>query len=224
MEISEKQKKYDELILKFEKYCHSNSCSLFNEDLKKLKTDEIRYIVLGDNPGNNEKDLNRYFVGKSGIALRSLFEAKLVEKFSSEVLVLNKTSFPSTTTKELWNMVFSNKIECLFIKDQVYMAHFLKELNEILEIRILIFGTPKNYESIGITNTETTPFATFFKYLRKFNSFENIFFFNHPSMLCLFESITIEMYEDNCFEKYLFDLGSNRRKEIIGNKKNLALR
>jgi hypothetical protein len=65
--------------------------------------DEIRLILVGDNPGRREQETGRYLVGPSGKIAEGFFRgaAELGIDFRKNVLILNKTPVHTPRTAEL---------------------------------------------------------------------------------------------------------------------------
>ena len=67
------------------KYC-------FNEQNYDLPT--LKFIIVGDNPGNIEYKENKFFIGPSGQVLREHFcSNELVGNFENECIIYNKFLF-----------------------------------------------------------------------------------------------------------------------------------
>ena len=67
------------LIEKFKSKCdawnqNENIDIVFNKRLENINLSEIKYIIVGDNPGGSEKEENEYLVGSAGIVTRLFFE------------------------------------------------------------------------------------------------------------------------------------------------------
>jgi len=112
----------------------------FNKDWGNLSEDnlKIKYIVVGDNPGKNERENNPYFIGNSGQSLRNFFEEKLNITFNTEVLVFNKTPIYTNATEKLKNIQRDFLVKSLEIS-----ASTICEIQKELNIPILIFGSSK---------------------------------------------------------------------------------
>lgn len=88
---------------------------------------EIRYIVVGDNPGKDEQlaKNNRYLVGQSGKLAASFFarNAELGADFRQNVIILNKTPIHTAKTNHLKNLVRADsEIAALIADSQKWMA------------------------------------------------------------------------------------------------------
>jgi hypothetical protein len=153
------------LIEKGVKYC-------FNEqeyDDKKLK-----FIIVGDNPGDTEYEKKRFFIGPSGQKLREHFHSNmLIGDFEKECIIFNKTIIHTTKTKELEEK--KNDIgHDLFDNIQKDCAKQIAQLSNKLNLPILIFG-----------KSELGPNLLFDAFWNALNDSiiqkENILVFNHPS-------------------------------------------
>jgi hypothetical protein len=77
---------------------------VYNQALDDLgPADEIRLILVGDNPGRREQETGRYLVGPSGKIAEGFFRgtAELEIDFRKNVLILNKTPIHTPRTADL---------------------------------------------------------------------------------------------------------------------------
>ena len=79
---------------------------VYNTALDEITAqDDIKLIVIGDNPGKNEQlDINKkYLVGQSGKIAEGFFKKNPILKtdFRKNVIILNKTPIHTAKTKEL---------------------------------------------------------------------------------------------------------------------------
>jgi hypothetical protein len=77
---------------------------VYNEALDEINpSDEIKLILLADNPGRREQAKRRYLVGPSGKIADTFFQkhAELGLDFRKNVLILNKTPIHTARTAEL---------------------------------------------------------------------------------------------------------------------------
>lgn len=87
---------------------------IFNESLKTIhKYSDIKYILVGDNPGIEEKKQRKYFEGHAGVIARLFFEHFLVKDFDSQVITLNKSAIYTNVTKYLKSGVSQKFMACL---------------------------------------------------------------------------------------------------------------
>lgn len=147
------------------KYC-------FNE--KQYDFEKLKYIVVGDNPGNTEYIENKFFIGPSGQELRKFFkENNLVKDFDNECIIFNKTFIHTTKTKDLGNIIpiIGNE---LFDKIQEICAKEISDISNRYKLPILIFGKSQVAENML--------FDVFWKILNKHTlDKENILLFSHPA-------------------------------------------
>ncbi len=148
-------------------YCFNN---------QKYSEEKLKFIIVGDNPGEMEYKENKFFFGPSGQKLRGYFhDFDLCDNFETECIIFNKTfihthrtkgleSIKEKTGEHLFNIILENcAIEIAFICTK-------------LSLPILIFGKSQ----LGVK-------LLFDAFWRKLNSEidnkENILVFNHPSFL-----------------------------------------
>ena len=138
---------------------------VFNEDLLTLKAEEVRYILVGDNPGKEEQKAHRYLIGTAGQGARRFFEetAQLVESFDREVMVLNKTPVFTPSTMDLAEL---GEIAKLLEESQVYMAGLICQLQKICDCPVWVTGSGGCRTAQGewkLTAAKTRPLASFFR-------------------------------------------------------------
>ncbi len=111
---------------------------VYNTDLDLFdRSSDIRYIIVADNPGKEEAEENRYLVGLAGTQARNFFEYnELVEDFSKEVLVLNKTCLHTNSTSEL-RKLHNNE---LLADSQKFMAELAYDFHKLLSCELWIIG------------------------------------------------------------------------------------
>ena len=103
------------------------------------KNDEIRLIVIGDNPGKDEQRLqnNRYLVGQSGKIAEGYFKKnpELHIDFRKNSVILNKTPVHTAKTSHLKYLLKtgSEEIKNLIEESQIYMAQKTASLHKSLK-------------------------------------------------------------------------------------------
>lgn len=110
-------------------------------NIQEYQLNDIRFIIVGDNPGEVEVKESKYFVGPSGKILRNRFleEFKLVDDFDKSCIVFNKTVIHTKQTQEL--RVVKQKIGIDLFNEILYFC--AKEVAEIANkknLPVLIFG------------------------------------------------------------------------------------
>ena len=102
---------------------------VYNTDLDKItQADDIKLIVIGDNPGKDEQ-LNknqRYLCGQAGKLADGFFKnhPELGIDFRRNVIILNKTPVHSAKTAQLKTMIKEGgaQVEALILDSQTWMA------------------------------------------------------------------------------------------------------
>jgi len=123
--------KKDKLI---EKLKSLNIPFVFNSQKYEIKN--LKYIIVGDNPGKKECNEKKYFIGPSGQILRNHFKKfHIVTDFDNECIVFNKTFIYTEKTKELKNIDKE-----ILNETQDYCATEISKLSNEKQIPILIFG------------------------------------------------------------------------------------
>jgi hypothetical protein len=99
--------------------------------------DDIRLIVIGDNPGKDEQliENNRYLVGQSGKIAEGFFRRnpELGIDFRKNVIILNKTPIHTAKTNHLHPLQKADKeIAQLILDSQLWMAEHTALLHQEL--------------------------------------------------------------------------------------------
>lgn len=113
---------------------------VYNTDLDKItQADDIKLIVIGDNPGKDEQ-LNknqRYLCGQAGKLADGFFKnhPELGIDFRRNVIILNKTPVHSAKTAQLKTMIKQGgaPLEKLILDSQKWMARETAKLHQALE-------------------------------------------------------------------------------------------
>lgn len=113
---------------------------VYNRDLDKIsRNDQIKLIVIGDNPGKDEQLAvnNRYLVGQAGKIAEGYFKRnpELQIDFRKNVIILNKTPVHSAKTAQLKIMAKSGgkKMVDLLLETQLWMAEQTANLQKNLQ-------------------------------------------------------------------------------------------
>lgn len=120
---------------------------VYNQALDSIaETDDIRLLVIGDNPGKDEQLLKnrRYLVGQAGKLGAGFFRAnpELGVDFRKNAVILNKTPIHTAKTKQLaWIRRNGGKdFENLFAASQRWMAERTLRLARDLSCEIWLVG------------------------------------------------------------------------------------
>lgn len=159
---------------------------VYNKQFEEIESNEIKMILVGDNPGMDEQQQNAYLIGKSGKMAGNFFKQNFEYDFYAEVLILNKTPIHTKSTQQLSEI---NKAYPGFIEEsQRYMAELVYRIAVLLEVPVYITGFAGCRTSDGIwlkkgrngynLNSQTTPY--FFEELRNL-------FLNNRDLLMLFK-------------------------------------
>ena len=110
----------------------------FNE--QEYDYSKLKYIIVGDNPGNLEYTSNRFFIGPSGQELRNHFlENGLIHDFDDECIIFNKTYIHTTKTEQLIEL--RERIgDDLFNQIQEDCVNEIIKISNEYKLPILIFG------------------------------------------------------------------------------------
>lgn len=159
---------------------------VYNTDLDKITADDdIKLIVIGDNPGKDEQlqKNNRYLCGQAGKLGERFFtmNPSLGIDFRKNVIILNKTPVHSAKTNQLKTMmkIGGEKVCQLINESQLWMAEKTSKLHQELE-------TPELW-LVGYSELKDKGF--FIPYRQKLKetydssaAWEKVFVFQHFSM------------------------------------------
>jgi len=181
---------------------------VYNGTLDEIKKEnEIKLILVADNPGDSEREQKRYLVGNAGQIARKFFHEKLGIDFDKEVIVLNKTPIHTTTTEKLREL----RNEDIFKESQKNMASLLFEFHKALNVPVWIVGINGLKSGIFKVYTETLKEL----YLNANSMYKNLFFFKHFSRNCF--NNDLKGLSDKNLKESLKEKGSEYRKRILGN-------
>ena len=108
--------------------------------------DDIKLIVIGDNPGKDEQlaKNNKYLVGQAGKIAEGYFRKnpELGIDFRKNVIILNKTPVHSAKTAQLKTIAKQGgaEIAALIEESQIWMAQKTAELHAALKTELWLVG------------------------------------------------------------------------------------
>lgn len=170
---------------------------VYNTALDEItQNDEIKLIVIGDNPGKDEQLIKnqKYLVGQAGKLGNSFFKnhEELGIDFRKNVIILNKTPIHSAKTNQLKKFAtFGGKeIENLLKETQVWMAQETAKLHQ----KLLQCSENKDFPQLWLVGyselKEKGIFTDYKNELKKQyqtseeakNDWDNVFVYQHFSM------------------------------------------
>jgi hypothetical protein len=124
---------------------------VYNGSLDETTTDdEIKIILIGDNPGRREQETGRYLIGPSGKLAENFFRARpaLGIDFRKNVLILNKTPVHTPRTADLKKLAAQcgadsddDSVAALIRQSQREMVSLLRQFYDALRpVKIWIIG------------------------------------------------------------------------------------
>ena len=192
--------------------------SVYNTALDKItQEDDIKLIVIGDNPGKNEQlEVNKkYLVGQSGKIAEGFFakNPELEIDFRKNVIILNKTPFHTAKTKELQLLAkeAGEKIGEIIEESQEFMARETANLAKDLNLEIWLVGY-----------SELKPKGIFALYREALKSaFEDfakskVYVYQHFSMNRFLVDLKECRDSSKSLKENLVLIGENHKKEIFG--------
>lgn len=190
---------------------------VYNRALDEFtENDEIKIIVIGDNPGKDEQLLknNKYLVGQAGKLGEGFFKKnpELGVDFRKNAIILNKTPVHTAKTNQIKYLIKngSPEIKTLLEETQIWMAKKTAELSEKLNAKIWLVGY-----------SELKPNGLFAKYretLKTAANHKNLYVFQHFSM----NRFTIDLanfrnqHKELSLSESLETLGKSHLAEIFG--------
>lgn len=199
---------------------------VYNKALDVIKgEDEIKLIVIGDNPGKNEQlaKNQKYLVGQAGKIAEGFFKrnAELEIDFRKNVIILNKTPIHSAKTAQLKAIAREGgrQIEQLILESQLWMAQATANLLENLNK----YGKTKTQLWL-VGYSELKPSGIFEPYKAELKktcgqqTWKNVKVFQHFSMNCFTKDLNSFKNENpkKTLKELLDELGTKHRKEIFG--------
>lgn len=170
---------------------------VYNTALDEItQNDEIKLIVIGDNPGKDEQltKNQKYLVGQAGKLGNNFFKNhdELGIDFRKNVIILNKTPIHSAKTNQLKKFVtFGGKeIENLIKETQIWMAQETAKLHQ----KLLQGSENKDYPQLWLVGySELKEKGIFTEYKNELkkqyqtseeakNAWDNVFVYQHFSM------------------------------------------
>ena len=190
---------------------------VYNRALDEItENDEIKIIVIGDNPGKDEQLLknNKYLVGQAGKLGECFFKKnpELGIDFRKNAIILNKTPVHTAKTNQIKYLLKngSQEIKNLLEETQVWMAQKTAELSEKINAKIWLVGY-----------SELKPKGLFSRYretLKTYANLKNLFVFQHFSM----NRFTIDLanfqtqHKNLSLKESIETLGKEHLREIFG--------
>jgi hypothetical protein len=117
---------------------------VYNRALDDIRPgDAILWIVVADNPGKREQEagMNRYLVGRSGLAAERFFARELGVDFRRQALIINKTPVHTPKTVQLRKLVrLYPEAKPMVDESQRFMAALVPALQECFHANVWVMG------------------------------------------------------------------------------------
>lgn len=179
------------------------------------KDDEIKIIIIGDNPGKNEQltKNQKYLVGQAGKLGEGFFKKnpELGIDFRKNAVILNKTPVHSAKTNQLKTIRKNGgqAVSRLLDESQIWMAEKTCTLAKVLKAEIWLVGY-----------SELKPRGIFSLYrdeMKKNADWEKLFVYQHFSMNCFSKDIKnfMSSHNDLSLKDALIQLGNIHKQEIF---------
>ena len=190
------------------------------------ESDEIRYIIVADNPGKQEQQAvnQRYLVGFSGKLAEGFFARtpSLDADFRKNVLVLNKTPIHTAKTTDLKRIfqAASKTVQDLILETQRTCAHLTFRLHEGLlssssstlpQLWIIGYAEMKRGKILCTYRDELL------KLYENRPSWSNVFVYQHFSMNRFSIELNKFLKENNTDDVVdaLYKIGRKHKKEVF---------
>lgn len=197
---------------------------VYNRALDEIgPEDEIKLIVIGDNPGKDEqRDKNqRYLVGQAGKIAEGFFRrnGELGIDFRKNAVILNKTPLHTAKTKEL-NFLLKNGSACvkeMIESSQKWMAERTAELhialNEEDECGLWLVG----YSELKGKGLFLDYKKSLCRAYEGSEVFDRVLVFQHFSMNRFSIDLAeyAEKHQENSLEQNIRELGAKHKSEIL---------
>ena len=183
--------------------------------------DEIKLILVADNPGRREQENGRYLIGPSGKIAQKFFHNNPVLgiDFLKNVIILNKTPIHSPRTVELRELcrmeTGSRSIIAALENSQKVMAELLLEFHEALGCPVWITGYSEMRKG-GIFEIYTEKLKEL--YAEKKQMYKQLFFFRHFSMNQFTIDLKKQALPAETAAKSLGRIGDAYRERILGKR------
>jgi len=192
---------------------------VYNSALDGIKeSDEIKLILVADNPGRREQENLRYLTGPSGKIAHKFFRDNpaLGIDFLKNVIILNKTPIHSPRTQELRELCRLEKGSSLIAsaieESQKEMAQILLEFHKIFECPVWITGYSEMKKG-GLFEAYTEKIKELYK--DKKEMYKQIFFFRHFSMNQFTIDLKKQILPGETVSKTLERIGASYRVRIL---------
>lgn len=203
---------------------------VYNKSLDEItQSDEIKLIVIGDNPGKDEqlKKNNRYLVGQAGKIAQGYFEknAELGIDFRKNVIILNKTPVHSAKTSQLKFIEKSGgpEIAGLLEKTQIWMAERTARLHIDLNQNVSKAERPVELWLVGYSELKEKGIFEKYKTCLKSayeklspESWDKVYVFQHFSMNRFSIDLKDHFKEKESLLENIHRLGLLHKQEIFG--------
>ena len=183
--------------------------------------DDIKLIVIGDNPGKDEQlaKNNKYLVGQAGKIAEGYFRKnpELGVDFRKNVIILNKTPVHSAKTIQLKTIARQGgaEIASLIEESQIWMAQKTAQLHAALNTELWLVGYSELKEK-GLFGA----YRDTLKSSCGSEAWDRVYVFQHFSMnrftIDLSDFIKAGKKEKTPLESNIHELGLLHRKEIFG--------
>ena len=191
---------------------------IYNKALDEVsEQDNIKLIVIGDNPGKQEQlaQNQKYLVGQAGKIAEGFFarNPELETDFRKNVIILNKTPLHTAKTKELLSLTKDSDpvVKQIFEESQIFMARETANLAKDLTLEIWLVGYSE-LKSKGIFSIYKESLKAAFEDFIK----SKVYVYQHFSMNRFLVDLKENLDSSKNLKENLISIGENHRKEIFG--------
>ena len=194
--MTDKQRKYNNIVNEFKKKCtiwNTNDVKVvFNTKLENVIISKINYIIVADNPGENEKLHNEYLYEDinqkkcAGYIANEFFRRVNIQNES--VLVLNKTPIYTKKSKDLKK----NKYKPFLKETMEYMAQLTFNINMLKpDAQVIIFGLGECFDNKKKIFNANKLFSPYFKKIQELYISDFPLILKHFSHWCFLQNFIL---------------------------------
>ncbi|GMO47748.1 MAG: hypothetical protein Ta2G_03330 [Termitinemataceae bacterium] len=197
-----------------------NRAVVYNDALSNVTQDnDIRLILLGDNPGRREQESGLYLVGPSGKIAEGFFkrENTLGIDFRKNVIILNKCPIHTPRTKDLEKLrltpcIRGGTIWSCVENSEKLMVDLLIKFQSLLKVPVWITGYSEMRKN-GIFDSYTNALRDAIAHDSEIK--KNIFIYRHFSMNQFTIDLNKQRTEGETVKSALKRIGTAYRDRIL---------
>jgi len=116
---------------------NANYETIFNNQLL-TPSENLKGIIVMDNPGDEEKIQGEYLVGQAGKQFNNVLKSIGIKR--KDVFVFNKSAITTHGTNDLCSIYKDEQLKEIFLEEQQTTFNTIKKISLLLKIPIMIHG------------------------------------------------------------------------------------